>query len=218
MGKKQKKSKRLPIMEQVILLAKEYKCNIIESKKMNKILSYIGGVYFFLFVIYFLLKLRKDQLTSQSMEVILILTLFLLICMLYSYFLTRILVRKAKKLHLTQLKVFLQKRKVPLLLTGETLATSCKDDVIQKRWTMNVDKKLYHVMHDIVKSISWKDTSNRMSSYFSSIDVKNCDPNLKEEIFLFRNNLSCEVSSPSEKNRKKYLKDLEELESFFSSF
>ena len=52
MGKKQKKSKRLPIMEQVILLAKEYKCNIIESKKMNKILSYIGGVYFFLFVIY----------------------------------------------------------------------------------------------------------------------------------------------------------------------
>ena len=218
MGKKQKKSKRLPIMEQVILLAKEYKCNIIESKKMNKILSYIGGVYFFLFVIYFLLKLQKDQLTSQSMEVILILTLFLLICMLYSYFLTRILVRKAKKLHLTQLKVFVEKRKVPLLLTGETLATSCKDDVIQKRWTMNVDKKLYHVMHDIVKSICWKDSSNRRASYFSSIDLTNVQDKLKERIFVFRNDLSCEVSSPSEKNRKKYLKDLEELESFFSSF
>ncbi len=216
MGKKQKKSKRLPIMEQVILLAKEYKCNIIESKKMNKILSYIGGVYFFLFVIYFLLKLRKDQLTSQSMEVILILTLFLLICMLYSYFLTRILVRKAKKLHLTQLKVFLQKRKVPLLLTEETLATSCKDDVIQKRWTMNVDKKLYHVMHDIVKSISWKDSSNRRASYFSSIDLTNVQDKLKERIFVFRNDLSCQVSSPSEKNRTRYLKDLEELENFFS--
>ena len=59
MGKKQKKSKRLPIMEQVILLAKEYKCNIIESKKMNKILSYIGGVYFFLFVILFSFETSK---------------------------------------------------------------------------------------------------------------------------------------------------------------
>jgi len=136
--------------------------------------------------------------------------------MLYSYFLTRILVRKAKKLHLTQLKVFLQKRKVPLLLTEETLATSCKDDVIQKRWTMNVDKKLYHVMHDIVKSISWKDSSNRRASYFSSIDLTNVQDKLKERIFVFRNDLSCQVSSPSEKNRTRYLKDLEELENFFS--
>ena len=103
-----------------------------------------------------------------------------------------------------------------MLLTGETLATSCKDDVIQKRWTMNVDKKLYHVMHDIVKSISWKDSSNRRASYFSSIDLTNVQDKLKERIFVFRNDLSCQVSSPSEKNRTRYLKDLEELENFFS--
>lgn len=218
MGKKQKKSKRLPIMEQVILLAKEYKCNIIESKKMNKILSYIGGVYFFLFVIYFLLKLQKDQLTSQSMEVILILTLFLLICMLYSYFLTRILVRKAKKLHLTQLKVFVEKRKVPTLFCDEHWGYHYENDVLVGGWNLYTDSALYYIMLDISRSISWRDTSNRMSSYFSSIDVRNCDPNLKEEIFLFRNNLSCEVSSPSEKKSEEVFERLGRTREFFLKF
>lgn len=205
--------KKTPIVEQVILLGKEYKYNLIKLRKINKILLYVGMFYVALFV-YFCIT----EIQSKSMETILIVTVLSVICMALPYFLTMILARKAKKLHLTKLKVFVEKRKVPTLFCDEHWGYHYENDVLVGGWNLYTDSALYYIMLDISRSISWRDTSNRMSSYFSSIDVRNCDPNLKEEIFLFRNNLSCEVSSPSEKNRKKYLKDLEELESFFSSF
>lgn len=204
--------KKTPIVEQVILLGKEYKYNLIKLRKINKILLYVIMFYVALFV-YFCIT----EIQSKSMETILIVSVLSVICMALPYFLTMILVRKSKKLHLTQLKVFIQKRKVPTLFSDQYWGYDYKNDILVGGWHQDVDNELYNTMLDISRSISWRDTSNRMSSYFSSMDIRNCDPNLKEEIFLFRNNLSCEVSSPSEKNRKKYLKDLEELESFFSS-
>lgn len=166
----EKNEQKTPIVEQVILLGKEYKEKIKRSKKMDKLL-------FFLIVANIVLLGFSLVLVEEINKVTIFLIAFSVLCFLVSCLLTRKMIKKAKEIPLKSLKSFLEK--------GLSQRESYERKILN-------GEKLFLIIG---------------IGYFIAY---NGSPFELEEL-LYK-----EISALSEENRKRYLKDLEELEMFFS--
>lgn len=190
----EKNEQKTPIVEQVILLGKEYKEKINKSKKMDKLL-------FFLIVANIVLLGFSLVLVEEINKVTIFLIAFSLFCFLVSCLLTRKIIKKGKEIPLKSIKEFLTLEfpRIMVPLTKE-------DDPF-----LSLIKELFpNIGNYKMKVLNCK--SLDLIIEVGTFIAYNGSPFELEEL-LYK-----EISALSEKNRTRYLKDLEELESFFSSF
>ena len=188
----EKNEQKTPIVEQVILLGKEYKEKINKSKKMDKLL-------FFLIVANIVLLGFSLVLVEEINKVTIFLIAFSVLCFIVSCLLTRNMIKKAKKIPLKSLESFLTfefpRIMVPLAKEDDPFLSLIKE------LFPNIENYKMKVLNR--KSLDLIIEVGTFMAY-------NGSPFELEEL-LYK-----EISALSEENRKRYLKDLEELEMFFS--
>lgn len=189
----EKNEQKTPIVEQVILLGKEYKEKINKSKKMDKLL-------FFLIVANIVLLGFSLVLVEEINKVTIFLIAFSVLCFIVSCLLTRNMIKKAKKIPLKSLESFLT-FEFPRIM----VSLAKEDDPF-----LSLIKELFpNIENYKMKVLNRK--SLDLIIEVGTFMAYNGSPFELEEL-LYK-----EISALSEENRKRYLKDLEELESFFSS-